>query len=82
MNLIPGAKRLWFRLWSIRLNAIGLALQTLFMTWASLPLDLWNMMPGEVKALVSPRVVFVVPALFFAAAMVARLIKQGSGDGR
>lgn len=82
MTLIPEARRMWHRLWSIRLNAIGLALQTLFMTWATLPLDLWNMMPAEVKAFVPERLVFALPMIFFAAAMVARLIKQGDGDDR
>lgn len=66
-----------WKFWSIRLSGIGIALQTLLLSWASLPLDLWNMMPLEVKQHVPPRIAFALPALFFAAAMIARFISQG-----
>lgn len=68
---------LGWRFWSVRLGSVGIALQTLFLSWASLPLDLWNMMPFEVKAHVPRQIAFALPAAFFAAAMVARFIAQG-----
>jgi hypothetical protein len=78
-GLIPHARKGW-RLWSVRLNAIGLAIQSVFMAWVSLPLDLWNMMPGELKAFLPPRAMFILPALFFAAAMAARFVRQPKLD--
>lgn len=74
-GLIPHARRGW-RLWSIRLNAVGLAIQSIFMAWATLPLDIWAMLPNELKSFLPPRAMFILPALFFAAAMVARFVRQ------
>lgn len=72
--------RLGWRFWSVRFGGLAIALQTLLLSWASLPLDLWNMMPSEVKAHVPPRIAFALPAVFFAAAMAARFIQQGKKD--
>lgn len=80
MKLIPNASRDWWRFWSVRLTAIGAALQSLFLTWATLPLDLWNMMPVEVKDYVHPVAVKALPLVFFVAAMIARFVKQGHDD--
>jgi hypothetical protein len=74
-RLIAGWRDFW-RLWSVRLTAAGLFVQALFMAWGELPLALWNMMPGEVRAMLPARAVFVVPALCFAASAIARIIRQ------
>lgn len=68
--------RTWWRLWSVRLTALGTALQSLFLAWPDIALTMWNMMPGEVKALLPQQIVFGLPLAFFAAAMIARVVKQ------
>lgn len=68
------------KFWSVRLSGIGIALQTLFLSWGNLPLDIWNVMPHELRQHVPPRIAFALPALFFAAAMIARFIQQGKKD--
>lgn len=76
MKLIDDIKKTWWRLWSLRLQALGLAIQTAFLAWGELPLQIWAMMPHEVKAHLPAKFVFVIPALFFAAAAFARVVKQ------
>lgn len=70
--LIDNWRRQWWRLWSVRLQAIGLFL----LAWANLPLELWGMMPGEVKRLLPGNVATILSSAFFAAALVARFVKQ------
>lgn len=76
MKWIDDAARKSWRLWSLRLQALGLALQSAFLTWADLPVTLWNMMPAEVKAWLPEHVIAFVPLALFIAAAIARLIKQ------
>ena len=76
MKLIPDARHKWWRLWSNRLHAAGLAIMCAFMAWGELPLMLWNMMPVEIRERVPDHIAFIFPALFFGAGIFARMIKQ------
>ncbi|USU06281.1 hypothetical protein NF699_06370 [Sphingomonadaceae bacterium OTU29LAMAA1] len=75
MKLIDGWRQSW-RLWSVRLSAIGAVL----MGWAALTpdalLQAWNALPDDVQALVPEQVGKAIPFLLFLAALVARLIPQ------
>lgn len=75
MKLIDGWRQAW-RLWSVRLSALGAILTG----WAALApdalLQLWQLLPDELHALVPERVAGVIPTLLFVAAIVARLIPQ------
>lgn len=75
MKLIDGWRQAW-RLWSVRLSALG----TLLMAWAALApnalLQAWNAMPAEVRALVPEDVGNAVPFLLFFATLVARFVPQ------
>lgn len=73
---IENVGRKWWRLWSQRLSAIGIVLQSIFIGWASVPVEIWNFMPAEVKAILPPWAMFGLPMAFFIAAWIARLIKQ------
>lgn len=66
-----------WRFWSVRLAAAGGALQALLAWWPDAALALWNSMPDEVKGLLPQGAVMTLPLLFFAASIVARVIKQG-----
>ena len=76
MKLIEGwAHKVW-RLWSIRLNAIGLAI----LGWVQIDpvsaLGVWNMMPAEVRAVLPQNIVSLIGGSFFALSMLARLVVQ------
>ena len=75
MKLVDDAHN-WWRWWSTWFNGAGLALQSLFLTWGTLPVDLWNMMPAELKAHIGPRWLFALPAMFFVIGFAAKFIKQ------
>lgn len=73
---LPVARKNWWRLKSTQLSAIGGVLQAIFMAWVSIPLELWNVMPAELKAFLPPRAMFLLPLIFFVAATVARFVPQ------
>ncbi|MEN9936064.1 MAG: hypothetical protein RLZZ387_2643 [Chloroflexota bacterium] len=76
LHLIDDWARKWWRLWSVRLNAIGLAI----LAWVQIDpvgaLAVWAMMPSEVRAALPPNFVTVVGLLFFGLSMLARLVVQ------
>lgn len=73
---IQVARKKPFALWSTRLSTIGGVLQTVFIGWAHIPLELWGMLPPEIKAIMPARTVFLLPLIFFVAATVARFVPQ------
>jgi hypothetical protein len=75
MQLIDDWKQSW-KLWSVQLGTIGMAIQTAFLTWGDLPITMWNMMPDAVQNIIPERLAFLLPVVFFAAGGIARLIKQ------
>lgn len=66
----------WWKLWSIRLNAIGLAI----LGWVSFDpvgvLSVWNMMPHAVTQAFPPSALKYVGMTLFALSMIARLVRQ------
>ncbi len=76
MKYLVENARQWWRLWSMRLNAIGLAI----LGWISFEpvsvLTVWNMMPPAVRDHFPPRTMLVVSMAFFALSMMARLVRQ------
>ncbi len=79
-TLIDDARQ-WWKFWSIRFSAMGSTLLVAMMAWPQVGLELWGMIPGEVKALLGPRSTLIIPLCFFVASMVARFIKQRGRDG-
>lgn len=74
-HLIPEAKRAW-RLWSVRLNALGLMVLSWFTFDPVSVLAVWNMMPRAVTDFAHPRAVLVIGVLLFALSLLARLVQQ------
>ena len=74
-RLVPEARQFW-RLWTIRLNAIGLAL----LSWAWFDpvsvLAVWNMMPVPVRNAVPPSALLLIGGVLFMLSMIARLVRQ------
>jgi hypothetical protein len=75
-KLLVDDARNWWRWWSMRLNALGLAI----LAWVQIDpvsvLYVWAMMPEEVKAILPPRFLVFVGLGLFALSMIARVVKQ------
>lgn len=74
-RLVPEAKQAW-RWWSIRFNAIGLAI----LGWVQFDpvsaMAVWNMMPAHVREVLPPHLLTAVAFFFFVLAMLSRVVKQ------
>jgi hypothetical protein len=69
-------------LWSVRLNALGLAL----MAWIQIDpvsiLGVWNMLPVHTDRHLPPGAVAVIGGVLFALAMISRLVRQPKLDAK
>lgn len=74
-TLIENCKQ-WWRLWSIRLNAIGLAVLAYIQFDPVGALGVWNMMPGPVARAIPAQAVTAIGMALFALSMIARLVHQ------
>ena len=74
-HIVPEVRQAW-RWWSMRFNAIGLAI----LAWVQFDpvsvLTVWNMMPRQVQTLVPAHALSVLALVFFALAMLARIVRQ------
>ncbi|MGD9470601.1 MAG: hypothetical protein AB7G24_00720 [Novosphingobium sp.] len=74
-RLIADLRHAW-RMWSVRLNAIGLAV----LAWVQIDpvsvLEVWNMMPAAVRAHLPAHFVLPVASGLFALSLLARLVRQ------
>jgi hypothetical protein len=74
-HLVPDA-RLWWRWWSQRFNAIGLAI----LAWVQFDpvsvLAVWNMMPVQLRGVLPEHALVGLALVFFALAMLARIVRQ------
>ena len=74
-RLVPEA-RAWWKLWSIRFNALGLAI----LAWVQFDpvsvLAVWNMMPPAVARAVPASALMWVGMALFALSMLARVVVQ------
>ena len=75
MTIIENARQ-WWRLWSIRFNAIGMALLSWVQVDPVSALGLWNMMPEPVQEVLPRHFVFWIGMALFALSMLARLVVQ------
>jgi hypothetical protein len=75
MMLLPHWRELW-RSWSVRLNALGLAVLGWFAIDPVSLLSVWNMMPPAVRDLIPEQLVSGLGAVLFLLAMIARLVRQ------
>lgn len=75
MKLLPHWRTLW-RAWSMRMNALGLALLAWFAIDPVSLLYVWSLMPPAVRDLIPEQVLALIGAALFALSMIARLVKQ------
>ncbi|UXO93946.1 hypothetical protein Pan3_24 [Pseudanabaena phage Pan3] len=74
-RLIPDWRKAW-RLWSVRLNALGLAI----LGWVTIDpvgvLYVWNLMPPQVRAMLPENFLTFAGLALFALSMLARIVRQ------
>lgn len=74
-HLVPEA-RAWWKLWSIRFNALGLAI----LAWVQFDpvsvLMVWNAMPPAVTRTIPATALVWIGMALFALSMIARLVSQ------
>ena len=80
MKLIDNWKQSW-RMWSIRLNAVGLAM----LAWIQIDpvsvMIVWNMMPIDARRVLPDNFLMIVGSSLFALSMIARLVRQEKVHG-
>jgi len=68
--------RLFWRMWSLRFNALG----TLLLGWITISPDVitlaWNSLPVEMKAYIPEKYLMYITIALFILGMVSRIIKQ------
>jgi hypothetical protein len=64
------------RWWSMRFNAIGLANLSFVSIDPTAALGVWNMMPGEVRAVLPHNFLTVLGGILIFLAMLSRVVKQ------
>lgn len=75
MRLIDNARQ-WWRLWSVRLNAAGLAIMAWVWFDPSAILAVISMMPVQLQPYLPQEAVAVVSGIMMALALIARLVRQ------
>lgn len=75
MKLIDECRQ-WWKLWSVRLNAIGLAIMGWVWFDPTAILGLINMMPVQLRPYFPQEAVAVVSGMLMALALIARLVRQ------
>lgn len=68
------------KLWSLRLSAFGTLLMTALTIWPDRIVQLWLMMPVEVRGLLPEQIVTIIAAVIFLLSAVSRIIKQTKLD--
>lgn len=81
MTLIDNIKQ-WWRLWSVRLNAAGLAIMAWVWFDPTAILGIVNMMPAQLRPYFPQEAVAVVSGVMMALALIARLVKQPKVEDR
>lgn len=75
MKIIPHWRVLW-RAWSVRLNAIGLAILAWFAVDPVSLLAVWNMMPAAVHEIFPAQLASILGAILFALSLMAKFVRQ------
>lgn len=80
MKLIAEWRQSW-RLWSVRVSALGAILTGLALAAPDFLQNLWNGLPSDARALLPASVTHAVPLILFVLTIVSRLVAQGGGAG-
>jgi hypothetical protein len=78
-RLVDDVNVAW-RWWSLRFNAVGLAILTFVQFDPNGALWAWNMMPYDVRRVLPPTFLTWVAGILFGLAMLSRVVKQKPPD--
>lgn len=81
MTFIDNWRAQWLKFWSVRLTLIGNAMLAVLLAFPDVAWSAWSSLPEDVRAMVPVRVAYWIPVFIFAAATMARVVKQGKADG-
>lgn len=76
-ELIPSWRKAW-RLWSVRLNAIGLVITGCFFVDPNILLFFFNSLPDDIRNLLPANGMLVTAIVIYSAAILVRVVKQKS----
>lgn len=77
LKLIAQWRSFW-RMWSLRLNAVGLAILGYITVSPEIISQAWYALPPDIKTMLPPNFLMWISVALFALGIVARLIKQES----
>lgn len=75
MRLINDWKASW-RLWSVRLSALGATLVAFLLAFPDEALAVWNAMPADIQALLPEQTGRLLSLILFVSTIVARIVRQ------
>lgn len=75
MKLIDDWKKSW-KLWSVRLSALGASAMGLFLYFPEWTLYLFNAMPREVRDLLPDNLALFLAMIVFVGTAISRIVKQ------
>ena len=81
MTLLPDWRQAW-RWWSVRLSALGTILYAAALAFPQWPLELWNMMPGEVRGFMPQNFATWISFALFLGVVFARLMPQPKAEAK
>ena len=74
------AAKVWWKLWSIRLGAIGSAVVSILIIFPDKALEMWALMPEQFKSFIPPDYMPLVGVIIYMLGMFARFVKQRKLD--
>lgn len=75
IELIDGWRN-WYKLWSVRLMAIGTLIAGWFLNAPDAVIQIWLMLPEDLKAAIPPEYVKWIPIIILGSGTLARVVKQ------
>lgn len=75
IKLIPNWRESW-KMWSVRLSAVGASIMSIFIYFPESSLFLYNAMPYEVKKLLPDNIALFIALIVFVGTAIARMVKQ------
>lgn len=75
LELIEDWRNFW-RFWSVRLGVIGSALTAFLIAFPDHALQVWALLPADLKAYLPERYMPLVGVAIFVLSLIARVIKQ------
>lgn len=74
------AAKVWWKLWSIRLGALGSIVVSVLVMFPDKALEMWAIMPEQFKSFIPPEYMPLAGVIIYVIGMFARFVKQHKLD--